>query len=228
MVVGNVSRGSTFASGAPVNTAARLEQAAEHGECLIGPGCLRLVRDAVRVEDRAGLTLHGIDGTVDAYRLLTIREDDEEQLARTPMVGRSRELALLRQSFDRAVRDRTCQLATVLGPAGIGKSRLAHEFVNAVGQEATVLHGRCVAYGEGVTYWPLVQAVRQMAGLTGSESEQVGRSALAGLLVGVPDAAEVVDRGRAGGRVGWGHRVRRGTPLGRCSGCGRRWPRTVR
>jgi class 3 adenylate cyclase len=194
VVVGDASRGATFASGAAVNTAARLEQAAQPGQCLVGPGSFRLVRDRVVVEPSPGLMLPGIVGVVDAHRLVGIRADDGERPPQVPMVGRSRELALLGQSFDRAASDRTCQLATVLGPAGIGKSRLAHEFVTAVEEGATVLRGRCVSYGEGVTYWPLVQAVRQAVGLTGGEPEGEARAALARLLEGVRDAAEVVDR----------------------------------
>jgi Predicted ATPase len=171
-----------------------MEQTAQPGECLIGPECYRLVRDAVVVELRPVSELKGIDGTVEAHRLIGVLENDREQPARVAMVGRSRELALLGQAFDRAVGDRTCQLATVLGPAGIGKSRLAQDFLAAVEGQATVLRGRCVSYGEGVTYWPLVQAVRQIAGLTGAEPGAEARAALARVLDGVPDAAEVVER----------------------------------
>ena len=84
VVVGDASRGSTFASGAAVNTAARLEQAAAPGECLVGPECFQLVRDAVVVQARPVSELKGIDGTVDAYRLLAIREDDGERPPRWP------------------------------------------------------------------------------------------------------------------------------------------------
>ncbi len=193
-VVGDVSRGSTFASGVVVNAAARLEQAAQPGECLIGPECYRLVRAVAVVEGRPGLVVKGIDEPIDAYRLLGVGEPGNAQATPAALVGRARELALLRQAFDRAASDRTCQLATVLGPAGIGKSRLAAEFLTSLGTEATVLRGRCVSYGEGVTYRPLVEAVRQAAHLSGAESEQQARAALAALLGDGPDASEVVKR----------------------------------
>jgi hypothetical protein len=194
VVVGDAARGSSFATGAAVNAAARLEQAAAPRQCLVGPDCLRLVRDVVVTQAHPVTDLKGIEGTLEAHRLLAIRDDDGDHAVRVPMVGRALELAVLRQSFDRAVRNRTCQLATVLGPAGIGKSRLANEFISGLDGAATILRGRCVSYGEGVTYWPLVQAVRQAAGLTGAEPEQQARAALAGLLEGVPDADEVLGR----------------------------------
>ena len=81
---------------------------------------------------------------------------------------------------------------TVLGQAGIGKSRLAQEFLALLDGLTTVLRGRCVPYGEGVTYWPLVQAVRQAAGLTGAEPEAEARTALAHVLDGVADADEIL------------------------------------
>ena len=193
-MVGDQSRGSTFASGTAVNTAARLQQASGPGECLIGPGCYRLVRDLAAVKDRPGLALKGIAGTVNAYFLLGVREPDGAGSVSAALVGRSRELALLGQAFDRAVNDRTCQLATVLGPAGMGKTRLAAEFMSSVSGQARVLRGRCVSYGEGLTYWPLVEAVRQAADLSGTETEQQARAALTGLLGDLPDATEVVER----------------------------------
>ena len=98
VVVGDPGRGSTFASGAAVNLAARLEQAAEPGECLIGPGCYRLVRDLVEVEVKDGLSLKGFPDTVTAYRLRAVNEQDRSVTDRpvAPLVGRARELALLR------------------------------------------------------------------------------------------------------------------------------------
>jgi len=184
VVVGDPSRGSTFASGLAVNTAARLQQAAGSGQCLLGPGCYRLVRDAADVEARHGLALKGFAAPLTAYRLLAVHDDSHPVPDRpvAPLVGRSREMALLRQAFDRAATDGTCQLVTVLGPAGAGKTRLAAEFLAGLDAPATVLRGRRLSYGEGVTYWPLVEVVRQAAGLTGVESEQEARDRLTALL----------------------------------------------
>jgi class 3 adenylate cyclase len=201
VVVGDPGRGSTFASGAAVNLAARLEQAAEPGQCLVGPGCHRLVRDVVEVEAQLGLVLKGFAAPVVAYRLVAVSDQAGGPVAVRPVTrlsGRSRELALLGQAFDRAAKDRTCQLVTVLGHAGAGKSRLAAEFltglnVYADGASATVLRGRCLSYGEGVTYWPLVEVVRQAAGLSGAESEQEARDRLTGLLADEPESRQVVE-----------------------------------
>lgn len=202
VLVGDPTRGSTFASGDAINTAARLEQAAGPGEALIGARTYRLVRQLVKVEERPGLSLKGKAGSVTAYRLVGLLETQAAAHARTeaPLVGRSRELGLLHQAFDRAVVDHTCQLATVLGAAGVGKSRLVAEFVAGLAgvagldPAATVLRGRCVSYGEGLTYWPLVEVVRQATGLTGTEPESVGRAALAALLKAEPEAAAIVER----------------------------------
>ena len=195
VLVGDPARGSTFASGTAVNTAARLEQAAGPGECLVGPDCYRLVRDSVDVEPRGPLALKGVDGPTTAVRLLAVADPSEvSRTLSTHLVGRTRELALLRQAFDRAVGDRTCQLATVLGVAGMGKSRLAHELLTGVADEATVLRGRCLSYGDGVTWWPLVEIVRAAAGLSGAEDERVARERVRSLLGTAPDATEVVER----------------------------------
>ena len=82
------------------------------------------------------------------------------------MVGRDRELALLGQAFERVTTDRACHLFTVLGTAGAGKTRLVEEFAAQVDADATVLRGRCLAYGEGITFWPVVELVGQAAGLS--------------------------------------------------------------
>jgi class 3 adenylate cyclase len=192
VVVGDLSRGSTFASGPVVNIAARLEQAANDGECLVGPECYALVRDRVVVEDRGGLMLKGVDQEFRAYRLAGLSSGAGRRQQVGAFLGRSRELGLLHQAFDCAVGDRTCQLVTVLGPAGIGKSRLVDEFLAEVDGNVMVLRGTCVSYGDGVSYWPLVEAVRQAAGLTGAESAQDGRNRLTGVLAGSADADAVV------------------------------------
>lgn len=152
-----------LATGDAVNVAARLEQVASPGEILIGEPTLRLTRDAVEVEELPPLALKGKAGSVAAFRLLSLRGD--EPVARRldrPMVGRETELDRLRNAFDQAVRDRSCQLFTVLGPAGVGKSRLALEFL-AERADALVLPGRCLPYGDGITYWPVVEVAKAAA-----------------------------------------------------------------
>jgi class 3 adenylate cyclase len=134
VVMGDPARGSTFASGSPVNIAARLQQQAGPGECVLGAQCHRLVRDLVDAEARPGVTLKGIAAPVTAYNLLGIKESrrSDERRFESPLVGRSEELARLRKTFRLAVTHRTCRLLTVLGPAGSGKSRLVEEFVGAL------------------------------------------------------------------------------------------------
>jgi class 3 adenylate cyclase/tetratricopeptide (TPR) repeat protein len=149
----------TLVTGDAVNVAARLEQAAATDEILIGAGTRHLVRDAVRVELVEPLALKGKSNPVEAYRLLEVI-GGAAPLARhpeTPLVGRERERRRLWRDYEDAVADRTCRLFTLLGPAGIGKSRLVADFLERVGDEADVLRGRCLSYGEGITYWPLVE-----------------------------------------------------------------------
>jgi class 3 adenylate cyclase len=203
VLVGDPSRGSTFASGTAVNTAARLEQAAGPGECLVGPGCHHLVAGLVAVEPRTGLVLKGLDGGLDAWLLHDVLDPTEVTRPLVGrLVGRDRELGLLQQAFDRAVADRTCHLVTVLGVAGMGKSRLAQELVDAVGDRALVLRGRCLSYGDAVTWWPLVEIVRAAAGLLGAESELESRRRLRALLPDAADAGQVVERIAAAAGLG--------------------------
>ena len=151
-----------LATGDAVNVAARLEQAAQPGEVLIGGETLRLVWSAVSVGEERRLDLKGKADPVAAYPLLEVTGELERSFS-TAMVGRGRELQGLRDAFARADADRSCQLFTILGSAGVGKSRLAAEFL--AGFEARVVRGRCLSYGEGITYWPVVEIVKQLATL---------------------------------------------------------------
>jgi class 3 adenylate cyclase/tetratricopeptide (TPR) repeat protein len=148
-----------LATGDAVNVAARLEQAAQPGEVLIGKETLGLVRTAVEVDEERLLRLKGKAEEVPGWPLLAVTGEVERRFA-TPMVGRDTELRRLRDAFQQAVHDRSCQLFTVLGSAGVGKSRLAAEFLG--GLDARVARGRCLSYGEGITYWPVVEILKQL------------------------------------------------------------------
>jgi class 3 adenylate cyclase/tetratricopeptide (TPR) repeat protein len=151
--------GETLITGDAVNVAARLEQAAGTGETLIGAETRVLVRDAVRVEAVGPLVLKGKSEPVEAYRLLEVISGAAALARRheAPLVGRERERRRLWRDYEDAVEDRMCRLFTLLGPAGIGKSRLVADFLEQLGNSAAVLRGRCLPYGEGITYWPLVE-----------------------------------------------------------------------
>ena len=167
-VVTGDETGQALVTGDAVNTAARLEQAAVPGEVLIGAETYRLTRDAVRAEPAHPVAAKGKAEPVPAYRLDDVTAGVAGHVRRldAPMVGRDRELALLRQAFERVTTDRACHLFTVLGAAGAGKTRLVEEFAAKVDAGATVLRGRCLAYGEGITFWPVVELVSQAAGLS--------------------------------------------------------------
>jgi class 3 adenylate cyclase len=156
VVAGDPSEGQSFATGDAVATAQRLEASARAGEILMGEPTYRLVANAVIVEPVEPLTLKGKAQPVPAWRLLGVVEGAPPFPRRldTPLVGRDEELARLREEFEAAVSDRRCRLATIVGPAGIGKSRLGNELLRST-EQATSLVGRCLPYGEGITYWPL-------------------------------------------------------------------------
>jgi predicted ATPase/class 3 adenylate cyclase len=166
VVAGDVHAGQRLVSGDTVNVAARFEQAAPAGEVLIGEPTFRLVKDVVTVEPLEPLELKGKAERVPAYRVTGV--GGGEAIARRidlPIVGRNEEISRLRNAFDRVVRTPQCQVVTVLGHAGLGKSRLIEEFTRQVGSRAQVLRGRCLSYGEGITFWPLAEALRTAAGV---------------------------------------------------------------
>lgn len=175
-------------TGDAVNVAARLEQAAEPGEVLIGEPTLRLVRGAVEVEEVEPLRLKGKSAPVAAYRLAAVAPR-AAQRPEGPIVGRVAELRRLDELFAQAVCERACRLVTILGPAGVGKSRLAAEFLHRI--DARVVSGRCLSYGEGITYWPVVEVVKQLGIRPEPETAVAAIAALLGESEQLTDPDEI-------------------------------------
>ena len=177
-----------LATGDAVNVAARLEQAAQPGEVLVGQPTLALVRDAAEVEPVEPLELKGKAEPVPAYRLLRVREAPERR-HEGQFVGRERELALLREAWERVQAEQRCELVTVVGDAGVGKSRLVAEGLSSV--EATVVRGRCLPYGEGITYWPVVEVLKQLDLLPPDEAAAAAIRSLLGETEAATSAEEI-------------------------------------
>ena len=155
-----------LATGDAVNVAARLEQAAPVDQIYLGETTWRLVRDAVEVEVVEPLALKGKSEKVAAYRLVSAAGlDGNVRRVDTPLTGRDEELAVLNQAWQETCDTRSARLVTVVGEAGMGKSRLVFEAVSRHGSEARVLRGRCLPYGDGITFWPLVEMVGAAAGI---------------------------------------------------------------
>jgi class 3 adenylate cyclase len=150
-----------LATGDAVNVAARLEQAARTGEVLLGSETHRLVRASVEVEPVEAVEAKGKAEPVEAFRLLAVKAVSAPRRHGARMVGRERQLKLLEDAFANVSGERSCQLFTVLGAAGVGKSRLVAEFLDSL-EEATVVRGRCLSYGEGISYWPVTAVVKQL------------------------------------------------------------------
>src|SRR5947207_130509 len=129
-----------------------------------GGETLRLVKHAVEVEPIPPLALKGKAEPVPAFRLLGVIAGVPEAVRQTvPMVGRERQQNLLDDAFANVVGERSCHLFTILGTAGVGKSRLVSEFLASL-EGATVIGGRCLSYGEGISYWPVTSAVKELLG----------------------------------------------------------------
>jgi class 3 adenylate cyclase/tetratricopeptide (TPR) repeat protein len=196
VVAGDPTAGESLVVGDAANVAARLEQSAAPGEILIGAGTYRLARDAARVEEVSPLAVRGRNAPVEAYRLLEVLPGVPAFLRRmdSPLVGRHREQVLLEGAFERVRQTRACHLFTILGNAGVGKSRLAAELVSACRSESSVLFGRCLPYGEGITYWPMVEVVREAAGMADADSPEEIRRKLLNLLKHEEDGPLVAER----------------------------------
>ncbi|MFL5932345.1 MAG: BTAD domain-containing putative transcriptional regulator [Gaiellaceae bacterium] len=188
--VGAGARREMFATGDSVNVAARLEQHACEGEILLGERTFRLVEEMVDAEPLEPLAVKGRKALVSAWRLLEL--SPAELLShrhQVPFVGRERQLDELRSAFARTRDARECALCTIVGPAGMGKSRLAEEFVGELQGSATVAVGRCLSYGEAITYHALAEILQELVG-----DDPDSRIAE---VVGGEDAALVARRVRA-------------------------------
>lgn len=194
VVTGDLAYGQRIVTGDPVNVAARLEAAAGVDEIFIGAETLALVKYAVSVEPVGPLSLKGKSRPVPAWRLLAVSEvpRPRSRPQDAPLVGRERPIQMLSEAFRQAVEERGCHLFTVLGVAGVGKSRLVDEFVTGLGDAAAVATGRCLAYGSGITYWPVAEALRSgivSAEVADADQPELG---LAALLAGQRDAERLV------------------------------------
>jgi class 3 adenylate cyclase len=196
VVAGDPDAGTTLVTGDTVNTAARLEQAAAPGEILLGKLTYSLVRDAVDAERADPIEAKGKADRVQAWRLGAVRAGAEGRARHldAPLVGRERELDRLTTAYRSARADRSCALFTLLGAAGVGKSRLTAEFLDSVADEATVLRGRCLSYGEGITYWPLGEIVRSAAGITEVDDAQSAAARVRALLGNSREADVIAER----------------------------------
>jgi DNA-binding SARP family transcriptional activator len=179
----SASRDDLRVSGAPASAAAKLEQRASPGEVLLGNDTYRLVRDAVRADQVE------LPGGLQAWHLVELVPDAPPYTRRldAELIGREAELQRLRGAYANACADRHCRVVTIVGEAGIGKTRLAREFVTPLRERAQVLIGRCVSYGEGATYLPIAEIVQQAA----AEHSLAG---IRELLQGQEDADSVAQR----------------------------------
>jgi tetratricopeptide (TPR) repeat protein len=168
-----------LATGRAVNLAARLQQLAEPGEILVGEGAHRLVAPVIELEPAGTRSLRGFSEPLPVWRAVCASEPSGRGLrpATVPLIGRDVELALLRNTYARTVRDRRAHLVTIYGEPGVGKSRLARDFVAGL-EGARVLVGRSLPYGEGITYWPLAEMVKAWAGIVDDDSAEQAREKL--------------------------------------------------
>ena len=155
---------STFATGEALNVAARLQQAAPPNTIMIGPAAHRLTLGSFQVEDEGPIEVRGLAEPVWAWRVICVQRTEGLRRFTAPLVGRDAELELLENTYARAVRDRRAHLFTIYGEPGVGKSRLARDFIAGL-ESATVLFGRALPYGEGVTYSALSDMVKVAAGI---------------------------------------------------------------
>ena len=184
------SSGQALAMGDVVNTASRLQSSAPSGGLIVGQETYRLTRDAVQYEPLSPIDAKGKREPVEVWRAIAPIAGPAER-PKTPMVGRDREMRLLRSIWDGSIGDRRPHLVTVLGPPGIGKSRLQREFSAVVhAQEGAVSRGRCLPYGDRSAYAAFTQVVRERCGIFENDPADVARAKLGAAVEAILPPAE--------------------------------------
>ncbi len=166
------------------------------GEIFIGPETHRLVATTVVTEPVASIPLRGRHEAVDAFRVVSLDGGPRERPARleTPMVGRRDELERLGASFEEVRESGSTRLVTIVGDPGVGKSRLVQEFVETVAATATVLRGRCLPYGDGITFWPLLEVVQMASGILDDDAPAAARDKIRRAVADAGDAELIAQR----------------------------------
>src|SRR4051794_18320200 len=179
------AEGEGMVAGDIVNTASRIQGVADPGQVLVGEATRRATEATIVYEDAGLHELKGKDGLVPAWRALRVvsgaRGTLKSQGLEAPFVGRDRELRLIKDLFHDSENGRRAHLISVIGRAGIGKSRLAWEFYkyfDGIAQLTYWHRGRCLSYGEGVTYWALADMVRMRARIFEEEEPASARAKL--------------------------------------------------
>jgi class 3 adenylate cyclase len=202
VVVGRAREGSSFATGDAVNVAARLEQAAAPGEILAGERTVAAVRGAFEFAEPSSVEAKGKPGGVSCRRVLRalslMRPRGVSGLHRT-FVGRDAELAALAGAYRQVVDQGSPHLVTISGEAGVGKTRLVREFWETLGSESPEplrRTGRCLPYGQGITYWPLGEILKEQFGILESDppealSLRLGEREILGLTIGLDVARDL-------------------------------------
>jgi class 3 adenylate cyclase len=203
-----INTGEVLAAGAPgsdllvtgdtVNVAARLQELADPGSILVGDRTARAIRGCFHVKPVEALEVRGRSGPVGAW--IVAGEEEMVERAEQPgvaarMIGRASEIALLRMLFDRVRSERLPHLVTIIGEAGVGKTRLVAEFVTALEAEGRVVGSRCPPYGEGLILWPLAKILKAEAEILDSDSPELASERIEKLVADLPDAL-VPDRDR--------------------------------
>jgi predicted ATPase/class 3 adenylate cyclase len=196
IVSDDVATGQGMVVGDAVNVASRLENAAAAGQILLGPETYALVRDHVDVEELGPLALRGKPEPIHAYLLVSVRGGGDAIGARPdlPLVGRAAELDALRTAFERCTVNRESVLMTILGSAGVGKSRLSREFLSALTGDVLVLRGRCLPYGEGITFWPVAELVKHACGIDDDDPRADVRPKIDAVVADAEDGSLIAER----------------------------------
>ncbi|HJP66298.1 MAG TPA: AAA family ATPase, partial [Actinomycetota bacterium] len=207
VVVGTPEPGHALVLGDPVNVAARLERIATPGQIILGLDTYRLVARHVDADRLPPRQVEGKAEEVIPHAFVRLVEPVEgaQPVGRPPMIGRDRELGRLREAFDDVVRRSVTRLVTVMGPPGIGKSRLVEEFRSAVGPAATVLTGRCLPYGDGITFWPVLEVIRAAADVLDDDAPEAATAKIGAAVASAPDAERIATQ--LSGLLGIGEEV---------------------
>jgi class 3 adenylate cyclase/tetratricopeptide (TPR) repeat protein len=171
-------QGESIVAGDVVNTAARLQQVAPVGATAVGEVTYRTTRDAIEYEPLDPVTVKGKAEPLPIWHATAAKARlgaEADLRPTTPFIGRGGDLALLRQTYDRAVRESGAQLVTLTGEPGVGKSRLLSEFRTSLDAEPELIswrQGRCLPYGEGITFWALGEILKSQSGILESDSPE--------------------------------------------------------